>query len=113
MDKDRRDFLKLSLKLISAGAITSSIYPFVSLYQEKIIPIAKENFTGLDIPENIDFSRINSIIPQLLVISSIMTFIMMYADSLQSILLILASTFALIIIGVPITEWTLGLFVNK
>ena len=64
------------------------------------------------IPEKIDFSLMNSLVPQILASSVIMTFIMMYADSLQSILTILIAAASLFLIGIPVTEYALSLFVS-
>ena len=113
MDRDRRDFLKLSLKLMTAGATLAATYPLSSMYQEKVYPVAQEEFSHIDIPDRVDFSRINSLIPKVLASSVIMSFIMMYADTLQTMLLILISALAMLIIGIPIVESTLSIFLKS
>ena len=111
VDLERRKFLKLSFKLVAASSALAATYPLQSLYAEKVRPTLIEKYREKTIPEKIDFSLLNSVVPQILASSVIMTFIMMYADSLQIILSILISALALFLIGIPITDMGLR-FIN-
>ena len=108
---ERRKFLKLSLKLITTSSAFAATYPLQSLYAEKVRPTLIEKYQDKQIPEKIDFSLLNSVVPQILASSAITTFIMMYADSLQSILMVTISVLVLIFLGLPITELTLRYFI--
>ena len=110
VDLERRKFLRLSLKLVATSSALAATYPLQSLYIEKVRPKLIEKYEDKKIPEKIDFSLINSVIPQILASSAIMTFIMIYADSLQSMLIVLVSALALILLGLPMTELTLSYF---
>ena len=68
----------------------------MNLYQDKVQPTLKKKFPEREIPDYIDFSNLDYLTPQILSSTAVMTFIMMYADSLQTILTILVSTIALI-----------------
>ena len=111
-DLERRKFLRLSLKLLATSSALAATYPLQSLYAEKVRPMLIEKNPEKLIPEKIDFSLMNSLVPQILASSVIMTFIMMYADSLQSILTILIAAASLFLIGIPVTEHALSLFVS-
>ena len=110
VDLERRKFLKLSIKLISTSSALIATYPLQSIYAEKVRPTLIEKYQDKKIPEKLDFSKLNSVVPHILASSAIMTFIMMHADSLQSLLIIIVSTLALIFLGLPITELTLSHF---
>ena len=112
VDLERRKFLKLSLKLVTASSALAATYPLQSLYAKKVRPMLIEKNPEKLIPEKIDFSLMNSLVPQILASSVIMTFIMMYADSLQSMLTILMAAASLFLIGIPVTEHALSLFVS-
>ncbi len=107
VDLERRKFLKLSLKLITTSSAFAATYPLQSLYAEKVRPTLIEKYQDKKIPEKIDFSLLNSVVPQILASSAIMTFIMMYADSLQAMLMILISALMIIILGIPLVELAL------
>tara|TARA_A100001015_G_scaffold245921_1_gene282078 strand:+ start:218 stop:556 length:339 start_codon:yes stop_codon:yes gene_type:complete len=111
VDLNRRKFIKLGLRLVSTGTALAATYPIVSLYQDKVQPTLEEKFPEREIPDHIDFSNLDYLTPQILSSTAVMTFIMMYADSLQTILTILVSALALIFLGIPLTEFTLGYFI--
>ena len=111
VDLERRKFLRLSLKLITTSSAFAATYPLQSLYAEKVRPTLIEKYQDKKIPEKIDFSLLNSVVPQLLASSAIITFIMMYADSIKSMLIVLISALALIFLGFPTTELTLSYFI--
>tara|TARA_B100001057_G_scaffold273742_1_gene274041 strand:+ start:543 stop:887 length:345 start_codon:yes stop_codon:yes gene_type:complete len=113
MDNERRGFLKLSLKLMKAAATLAATYPLSTMHQEKVYPVVQEDFSHIDIPNHIDFSRINSLIPKVLASSAIVSLIMMYADTLQTMPLILISSIAMLLVGIQITELTISYFQIK
>ena len=108
VDLERRKFIKLGLKLVTTGTALAATYPIVSLYQDKGQPKLEEKFSEREIPDYIDFSNLDYLTPQILSSAAVMTFIMMYADSLQTIITILISALALIFLGIPLIETTLS-----
>ena len=106
VDIKRRKFLKTSLKLITFSSTLAATYPLQSIYTDKVRPSLTESFPAKEIPKKIDFSLLDSILPQLIASSALMTFIMMHADSLQTILLILLFAFAMAILGIPLAEFS-------
>ena len=111
VDLERRKFLKLSLKLITTSSAFAATYPLQRLYAEKVRPTLIEKYQDKQIPERIDFSLLNSVVPQILASSAITTFIMMHADSLQSMLMVTIAVLVLIFLGLPIIELTLRYFI--
>ena len=112
VDLERRKFLKLSLKLVTTSSVFAATYPLQSLYDEKVRPTLIEKYQDKQIPEKIDFSLLNSVVPQILASSAITTFIMMYADSLHAMLVILIAAFCLLFLGIPLIESTLDLIIK-
>tara|TARA_B100000123_G_scaffold203506_1_gene153307 strand:- start:534 stop:872 length:339 start_codon:yes stop_codon:yes gene_type:complete len=110
VDLKRRKFLKFGLKFVTAGTVLAATYPVASLYQDKVQPTLEEKFSKMEIPDHIDFSSLDYLTPKILSSTAVMTFIMMYADSLQSIFVILISALSLIFLGIPLTESTLSYF---
>ena len=104
IDAERRKFLKMGLKLITFSGTLAATYPLQSIYAGKVRPSLIGSFPKEEIPKKIDFSLMDSVVPQILASSAIMTFIMMYADSLQILLSILIFALVLFLIGIPITE---------
>ena len=104
IDAERRKFLKMGLKLITFSGTLAATYPLQSIYAGKVRPSLIGSFQKEEIPKKIDFSLMDSVVPQILASSAIMTFIMMYADSLQILLSILIFALVLFLIGIPITE---------
>ena len=107
VDLERRKFLKLSIKLISTSSVLVATYPLQSIYAEKVRPTLIEKYQDKKIPEKLDFSKLNSVVPHILASSAIMTFIMMHADSLQAMLIILISALMITILGIPLVELAL------
>ena len=104
IDAERRKFLKMGLKLITFSGTLAATYPLQSIYAGKVRPSLIGSFQKEEIPKKIDFSLMDSVVPQILASSAIMTFIMMHADSLQILLSILIFALVLFSIGIPITE---------
>ena len=111
VDLDRRKFLRLSLKLLATSSALAATYPLQSLYAEKVRPALIEKYEDKKIPEKIDFSLLNSVVPQLLASSAMMTFIMMYADSLQAMLIIIITFLVLTLLGIPLFEFTVNRYI--
>ena len=111
VDLERRKFLRLSLKLLATSSALAATYPLQSLYAEKVRPALIEKYEDKKIPEKIDFSLLNSVVPQLLASSAIMTFIMMYADSLQAMLIIIITFSVLTFLGIPLFEFTVNRYI--
>ena len=112
VDLERRKFLRLSLKLLATSSALAATYPLQSLYAEKVRPTLIEKYQDKKIPEKIDFSLLNSFVPQMLASSAIMTFIMMYADSLHTMLVILIAAFCLLFLGIPLIDSKLDLIIK-
>tara|TARA_Y200000002_G_C22688209_1_gene666880 strand:- start:9261 stop:9599 length:339 start_codon:yes stop_codon:yes gene_type:complete len=110
IDAERRKFLKMGLKLITISSALAATYPLQNLYGNKVKPLSAETIQSMNIPEHIDFSKMNSVLPQILASSAIMSLIMIYADSLQNVFLILGASLFLFLLWMPLTELTLGYF---
>ena len=110
IDAERRKFLKTGLKLITASTAYAATFPLQKLYSNSVKPTLTETSHNINIPQQMDFSLMNSVVPQIIASSTIMTFIMMYADTLQSVLFLLIGVLSFIFFGLPITEYTLSLF---
>tara|TARA_Y200000002_G_scaffold374327_1_gene374883 strand:- start:305 stop:643 length:339 start_codon:yes stop_codon:yes gene_type:complete len=110
IDIERRKFLKIGLKFITVSSTLAATYPLQSIYAGKVRSSLTESFPKEEIPEKIDFSLMDSVVPQILASSAIMTFVMMHADFLQVMLLIFLSTLALAILGIPLAEFSFNYF---
>lgn len=110
IDIERRKFLKMGLKFITVSSAIAATYPLQKLYSNDVKPALTETSHNINIPEHIDFSIMNSVVPQILASSAIMSLIMIYADSLQNVFLILSASLFLFLLGMPLTELTLGYF---
>ena len=110
VDLERRKFVKLGLNLVTTGTVLAATSPVAILYQDKVKPTLEERFPKKEIPDQIDFSNLDYLTPQILSSAAVMTFIMMYADSLQTIFIIIISALAMIFLGIPLTEYSLSYF---
>ena len=111
VDLERRKFIKLGLKLVTTGTALAATYSIVGLYQDKVQPTLEKKFPEREIPDHIDFSNLDYLTPRILSSTAVMTFIMMYADSLQIVFTILIFALSIISLGIPLTEFTLGYFI--
>lgn len=111
VDIERRKFLKMGLKLITVSSALAAAYPLQNLYSNKVKPLSAETSHSKNIPEQIDFSLMNSVVPQIFVSSAIMSSILIYADYLQNILFILGSSLFLLLIGPLLIEFALSYFI--
>jgi|TARA_Y100000816_G_scaffold255807_1_gene208865 hypothetical protein len=110
VDSERRKFLKMGLKLITFSGTLAATYPLQSIYAGKVRPSLIESFPKEEIPKKIDFSLMDSVVPQILASSAIMTFVMMHSDFLQAMLFIFLSAIALVILGIPLAEFSFNYF---
>ncbi len=109
IDLSRRKFIKQTFKFSVATSAAVATFPMINLYQEKVRPVLQEKF-----PETYfssDLSFLESITPHLIIGSSIMTFILMYADQLEVFATLLIASLALIFLGIPVTEHILAGFI--
>ena len=109
VDLSRRKFVKQTLKFSVATSAAVATFPMVSLYQEKVKPILVEKFPETNF--NSDMNFIETLTPHLLIGSSIMSFILMYADQLETFAILIIAAFAMIFFGMPISDSLLNYFI--
>ena len=108
IDLSRRHFLKQTFKFSVASTAAIATFPMVNLYQEKVRPVLAKEFPEATFSSDLSF--LQSITPHLIIGSSIMSFIMMYADQLEIFVTLLIAALALLVIGIPVTESVLSIF---
>ena len=106
IDLSRRHFLKQTFKFSVASTAAIATFPMVNLYQEKVRPVLAKEFPEASFSSDLSF--LQSITPHLIIGSSIMSFIMMYADQLEVFVTLLIAVLSLIFVGIPITEYALN-----
>ena len=106
IDLSRRHFLKKTFKFSVACTATIATFPLVNLYQEKVRPVLAKEYPEASFSSDVSF--IQSITPHLIIGSSIMSFVMMYADQLEVFLILLIALFALLAVGIPVTDFFLA-----
>tara|TARA_B100000161_G_scaffold177616_1_gene127747 strand:- start:13679 stop:14011 length:333 start_codon:yes stop_codon:yes gene_type:complete len=109
VDLSRRHFLKQTFKFSLASTAAIATFPMVNLYQEKVRPVLAKEFPEATFSSDLSF--LQSITPHLIIGSSIMSFIMMYADQLEIFVTLLIAALALLVIGIPVTESVLSIFI--
>tara|TARA_A100001234_G_scaffold220764_1_gene234521 strand:- start:433 stop:765 length:333 start_codon:yes stop_codon:yes gene_type:complete len=109
VDLSRRHFLKQTFKFSVASTAAIATFPMVNLYQEKVRPVLAKEFPEATFSSDLSF--LQSITPHLIIGSSIMSFIMMYADQLEIFVTLLIAALALLVIGIPVTESVLSIFI--
>ena len=109
VDISRRKFIKQTVKFSVATSAAVATFPMINLYQEKVRPVLQEKFPETHFSSDLSF--LESITPHLIIGSSIMSFIMMYADQLENFAILLVAVFAMLFFGIPISDYLLGLFV--
>ena len=109
IDLSRRHFLKQTFKFSVASTAAIATFPMVNLYQEKVRPVLAKEFPEASFSSDLSF--LQSITPHLIIGSSIMSFIMMYADQLEIFVTLLITALALLVIGIPVTESVLSIFI--
>ena len=109
VDLSRRKFIKQTFKFSIATSAAVATFPMINLYQEKVRPVLQEKFPETHFSSDLSF--LESITPHLIIGSSIMTFIMTYADQLEVFATLLIAVLALIFLGIPVTEHILVSFI--
>ncbi len=109
VDLSRRHFLKQTFKFSLASTAAIATFPMVNLYQEKVRPVLAKEFPEATFSSDLSF--LQSITPHLIIGSSIISFIMMYADQLEIFVTLLIAALALLVIGIPVTESVLSIFI--
>ena len=106
VDLSRRHFIKQSLKFSAASAAAVATFPIINIYQDKVRPTLAATYPESNFSSDLSF--LQSITPHLIIGSSIMSFIMMYADQLEIFVTLLIAVLSLIFVGIPITEYALS-----
>ena len=106
VDLSRRHFLKQTFKFSVASTAAIATFPMVNLYQDKVRPALAAKYPESNFSSDLSF--LQSITPHLIIGSSIMSFIMMYADQLEIFVTLLLAVLSLIFVGIPITEYALS-----
>ena len=109
VDLSRRKFIKQTVKFSVATSAAVATFPMINLYQQKVRPVLQEKFP--DTHFSSDLSFLESITPHLIIGSSIMSFIMMYADQLETFAILLVAVFAMLFFGLPVTDYILNFLV--
>lgn len=109
VDLSRRHFIKQSLKFSAASAAAVATFPIINIYQDKVRPTLAATYPESNFSSDLSF--LQSITPHLIIGSSIMSFIMMYADQLEIFVTLLIAALALLVIGIPVTESVLSIFI--
>ena len=109
IDLSRRHFLKQTFKFSVASTAAIATFPMVNLYQDKVRPVLAAKYPESNFSSDLSF--LQSITPHVIIGSSIMSFIMMYADQLEIFVTLLIAALALMVIGIPVTESVLSIFI--
>ena len=109
VDLSRRKFIKQTFEFSVATSAAVATFPAINLYQEKVRPVLQEKFPETHFSSDLSFLK--SITPHLIIGSSVMSFIMMYADQLEIFAVLLVSSIVMIFFGIPISDYLLSLFI--
>ena len=109
VDISRRKFIKQTVKFSVATSAAVATFPMINLYQEKVRPVLQEKFPETHFSSDLSF--LESITPHLIIGSSIMSFIMMYADQLETFAILLVAVFVMLFFGLPVTDCILNFLV--
>ena len=109
IDLSRRYFIKQSLKFsaFTTGAIAS--YPITNLYQDKVSPVLTEKYP--EFYSSTDMSFLQSISPSMIIGTSVMSFIMLYADQIEYFAVLLLAALSFLALGIPLTQYSLSQFI--
>ena len=110
IDLSRRNFLKQTFKFSVASTAAIATFPMVNLYQERVRPVLAKEFPEANFSSDLSF--LQNLTPHLMIGSSVMSFILMYADQLETFAVLLIAALSIIFIGMPLTETTLNLLVQ-
>ena len=93
----KKKIIKQTVKFSVATSAAVATFPMISLYQEKVRPVLQKKFPETHFSSDLSF--LESITPHLIIGSSIMSFIMMYADQLESFAILLIAVFAMLFLN--------------
>lgn len=108
IDLSRRHFLKQTFKFSVASTAAIATLPIVNLYQEKVRPVLAEEFPEANFSSDLSF--LQNLTPHLIIGSSVISFILMYADQLETFAILLIAILSIFFVGLPLTESALNLF---
>ena len=108
IDLSRRNFLKQTFKFSVASTAAIATFPMVNLYQERVKPVLAKEFPEENFSSDLSF--LQNLTPHLIIGSSVMSFILMYADQLETFAILLIAILSIFFVGLPITESALNLF---
>ena len=109
VDLSRRYFIKQSLKFSALTTAAIASYPITNLYQDKVSPVLTEKY-----PEfyfSTDMSFLQSISPSIIIGTSVMSFIMLYADQIEYFAVLLLAALSFLALGIPLTQYSLSQFI--
>ena len=109
IDLSRRNFLKQTFKFSVASTAAIATFPMVNLYQERVRPVLVEEFPEANFSSDLSF--LQNLTPHLIIGSSVMSFILMYADQLEIFAVLLVSSIVMIFFGIPVSDYLLSLFI--
>lgn len=117
VDLKRRKFVLNSLKFTASSAAVLATVPVTNLYQEKVEPVLREKFPEKNFPsakKNFDFNNQNllqKMMPHLIMSSTIYSLLLIYSDQIEIFAIVLIAALSMLLLGIPVTEATLNLFI--
>lgn len=109
IDLSRRHFLRQTFKFSVASTAAIATFPMVNLYQERVRPVLVKEFPEANFSSDLSF--LQNLTPHLIIGSSVMSFISMYADQIEYFAVILLAALFLLALGIPLTEYSLSQFI--
>lgn len=109
IDLSRRNFLKQTFKFSVASTAAIATFPMVNLYQERVRPVLAEEFPEANFSSDLSF--LQNLTPHFIIGSSVMSFVLMYADQLEIFAVLLVSSIVMIFFGIPVSDYLLSLFI--
>ena len=109
VDFSRRKFIKQTFKFSVATTAAVATFPMINLYQEKVRPVLAEKYP--DSQFSSDLTLLQNLTPHLIIGTSVMSFILMYADQLETFAILIVAALAMILFGLPLTDFLLNLFI--
>ena len=109
IDLSRRNFLKQTFKFSVASTAAIATFPMVNLYQERVRPVLAKEFPEANFSSDLSF--LQNLTPHLIIGSSVMSFILMYADQLEIFAVLLVSSIVMIFFGIPVSDYLISLFI--
>tara|TARA_B100000035_G_scaffold194148_1_gene165729 strand:+ start:178 stop:510 length:333 start_codon:yes stop_codon:yes gene_type:complete len=109
IDLSRRHFLRQTFKFSVASTAAIATFPMVNLYQERVRPVLAKEFPEANFSSDLSF--LQNLTPHLIIGSSVMSFILMYADQIEYFAVILLAALSLLALGIPLTEYSLSQFI--